>query len=157
MNKTAYKYDPKTFIYEGTEIVQESPLEPGVWLWPPNVTTDTPPVPDVDKTLVYINGQWRQVLTDSIPIQHSENPDDDREYMVASRFQAKAAMLNAGILTQVDAYFSNGLTTAVEKLAWADATNFYRLSPLVVSAGAALGLTDTQLDALFIAAMGITV
>ena len=109
-------------------------------------------ITDLSPYQQYID-DWRNV-----PEQFPQLPElDPRELMVVSRFQALAAMFNFGILPQVEAYFSNGSTSDIEKLAWKNAVEFYRLSPLVVNSGVALGLNDTQLDDLFAAAALITV
>lgn len=73
-----------------------------------------------------------------------------------SRFQAKAALLAAGMLSTVEAMMADPETPAVAKLAWAEALEFNRTSPTVLSMAAALQLTDAQLDELFIAASTIT-
>lgn len=41
------------------------------------------------------------------------------------------------------------------KLAWADAQTFSRTSDMIVSVASGLGLTDAQIDALFVAAAAI--
>ena len=64
-----------------------------------------------------------------------------------SRFQARAALLQAGKLEEANAAVSE--SDDLTKLAWADAQVFYRDSPAVNALGTALGL---DLDALFIAA-----
>ena len=66
-----------------------------------------------------------------------------------SRFQARAALLNAGLLDQVEAMMAAPETPTLARLAWADAQEFLRESPTVLSMGAALGLDSAQLDALF--------
>ena len=76
-----------------------------------------------------------------------------RSRMVCSRFQAKAALLQAGLLDQVEAAISN--SDATTKLAWAEAVEFRRTSPTIAKLGALLDLNDTQLDDLFTAAMAI--
>lgn len=157
-DKIVYAFDIDSRILLGATTIQESPLEPGVWLWPPNVTEVVPPPPVVGMDQIFINGDWMYSQTSELPPQDPELPETDpRHFMVVSRFQALAAMHNAGILDAVEAYFSNGSTSAVEKLAWKNAASFYRLSPLVQSAGAALSLTDEQLDDLFTAAAIITI
>jgi hypothetical protein len=74
----------------------------------------------------------------------------ERAGMVVSRFQAKAALLQAGLLDQVNA----ALTEAdpVAQLAWAEAVEFRRTSPTILGLAATIGLTDEQLDDLFRAA-----
>lgn len=72
-----------------------------------------------------------------------------------SRFQAKAALLNAGLLSQIEAIIADPATDAMTKLAWAEAIQFERNSPTVLGLASALGLTDQQLDELFTAAAQI--
>lgn len=78
-----------------------------------------------------------------------------RERLNVTRFQAKAALLNAGLLDQVQQYI-DGTTDPVIQLAWQEAS-FQRLSNLVNQIGTELGLTDQQLDDLFEQAKGIEV
>lgn len=72
-----------------------------------------------------------------------------------SRFQARAALYLAGLLDQVQALMDDPATSGLARLAWQDAQEFRRTSPTVVGMGLALGLTDVQLDQLFITAAGI--
>ena len=67
-----------------------------------------------------------------------------------SRFQARAALLQAGLLPQAEAAISNAGELA--QLAWADAQHFKRSSPLLTLMAIDLGLTADQLDDLFRAA-----
>jgi hypothetical protein len=75
---------------------------------------------------------------------------------IVSRFQAKAALLSAGLLDQVEAMMADPATPAVTKLAWAEAVEFNRQSPTVLAMASALSLTDQQLDDLFTAAAAIS-
>lgn len=68
-------------------------------------------------------------------------------------FQAKAALLNASLLDQVEAFM--GTAPAFAKLAWREAPQFERNSPTLVAMAAALGLTDAQLDDLFVYGAGV--
>lgn len=72
-----------------------------------------------------------------------------------SRFQARAALHLAGLLETVETMMALPETPALAKLAWADAQEFKRNSPTVLSLSASLGLTEAQLDALFTTAAGI--
>ena len=149
MDKTGYTFDPTTKVLTGTVGIQESPLEPGVWLMPPN-TTEVPPLPpQVDKSVAFVNGTW--VYTTTIPGTSlpQEPVEDVRQTMVVSRFQGRAALLNAGLLNEVEAYFNSTSATQLEKLAWEDVLQFERVSPLVLKMGQLLGQTDAQLDQLF--------
>jgi hypothetical protein len=76
---------------------------------------------------------------------------------IVSRFQARAALLAAGLLDDVDAIMADPATPALTRLAWAEAVEFRRASPTVSAMSEALGLTEAQVDDLFIAAAGIEV
>lgn len=117
---------------------------------------DGPSPPSDDMTCIFANGTW---IYEDPPVEPlSEEPEiDPRENMVVSSFQAKAALLAAGLLDEVESFFSSNDATAVQKLAWKETTNFYRLSQLVISTGYLLGLSDAQLDELFINAGQITI
>lgn len=65
-------------------------------------------------------------------------------------FQAKAALLNAGLLPQVQALLDAPETPEMYKLAWNEALMFERSSPIVAALAASLGLTEEQVDALFL-------
>ena len=65
-------------------------------------------------------------------------------------FQAKAASLQAGLLPAVEAALATA--SPIAQLAWSDATEFTRDSPTINALAAQLGLTDAQVDDLFIAA-----
>lgn len=82
--------------------------------------------------------------------------EQQREAMVVSRFQAKAALSNAGMLATVQALMDDPSTPEVYRLAWQDALEFRRLSPTLTAMNAVLGLTDEQIDDLFVAAASIT-
>lgn len=66
-----------------------------------------------------------------------------------SRFQARAALLQAGLLDDIETYMADPETDPFVKLAWQDAQVFKRNSPTVLSLQPLLGLTDEQLDDLF--------
>lgn len=79
-----------------------------------------------------------------------------RETAVVSRFQARAALYQAGLLAQVEALMAHPDTPELTRLAWTDAQEFKRLSPTVLAMSMALGLDDAALDALFASAALIT-
>lgn len=70
-----------------------------------------------------------------------------------SRFQARAALLIAGYLPTVEATIS--AADPLTQLAWADAQVFRRNSPTIAALAAAIGLTESQIDALFVQAAQI--
>lgn len=154
MDKIGYVFNPTTKVLEGTVGVQESPLEPGVWLLPPNVTVTPPPAIPAGKSVIWLNNAW--AISDATPDQLPQNPEtpvtDIRQTMIVSRFQGRAALFNAGLLNTVDTYFSSTVPMPLEKEAWNNVTQFERLSPLVIKMGQELKLTDAQLDQLFTSA-----
>lgn len=74
---------------------------------------------------------------------------------VVSRFQARAALYKANMLESAELAVSN--SDPLTKLAWADAQEFRRDSPILQSIAQALGLTSDDLDALFVSASEIVV
>ena len=77
----------------------------------------------------------------------------ERAGMVCSRFQAKAALHLAGLLPQVEAAIANA--DPLTQLAWAEAVEYSRHSPAILTLAGALELTDEQVDDLFRTAMQI--
>lgn len=80
-----------------------------------------------------------------------------RSEMVVSPFQAKAALLQAGLLTDVENYINNPDTDPLVKLAWNNATEFRRLSPIISVLGSTFNLSEIQLDKLFESAKSIEI
>lgn len=71
-----------------------------------------------------------------------------------TRFQARAALHLAGLLPQVEAAVAAS-NDMLAQLAWADALEFERASPTIAAIAAAIGLTEAQIDALFVTASQI--
>lgn len=65
-----------------------------------------------------------------------------------SRFQARAALHLAGLLTTVESAIANS-GNAIAQIAWADAVQFERNSPTIVALASTLNLTNAQIDDLF--------
>lgn len=76
---------------------------------------------------------------------------------VVSRAQGRAALHNAGLLTQVDAIASDPLTDPLTVIALNDAQTFDRNSPTLIALAGVLGLTETDLDNLFMTALEIVI
>ena len=66
-----------------------------------------------------------------------------------TRLQAKAALLQAGKLAQVEAVIA--ASDALTQLAWAEAAEFRRDSPTIAALASGV-LTEAELDDLFVAA-----
>lgn len=78
-------------------------------------------------------------------------PQPDPVPPVISRFQARAALMDAGLLAEAELAIADAGPLA--QLAWAEATEWHRNSPTIAAIGAELGLTDAQMDDLFRAAV----
>lgn len=72
-------------------------------------------------------------------------------------FQAKAALLQAGLLDRIETLMLSPDTQRIVMLAWDEALLFERGSPAVQAIGVAIGLDSEALDNLFIAASNITI
>lgn len=70
-----------------------------------------------------------------------------------TRFQARAALHIAGLLDQVEAAIAAG--DVIDQLAWADASEFRRNSPMLKRVASEIGLTPEQVDDLFFSAVDI--
>lgn len=70
-----------------------------------------------------------------------------------TRYQARAALLEAGLLGSVEAHFSMLPDTSLDRLAWQEAPTVNRDGEALQGAAAALGLTEEQVDALFVRAV----
>lgn len=98
----------------------------------------------------------QMVLKDPEPPEPDPDPDPEPQPpQVVSRFQALAALLQAGLLDAVQAWVDDTDTDPLHRLAFTTATEFHRDSPTLAAGAAALGWSDAQLDALFIAAASI--
>lgn len=92
-------------------------------------------------------------IADYVPPSGAEILAAERATMRCSRFQARAALHNAGFLGAVEAAVA--AADPFVQIAWQDATEFYRGSPTIAALQAAVGLTDEQIDDLFRAAAQI--
>lgn len=75
--------------------------------------------------------------------------------MTVSRFQALAALMQAGLLDEVKAWADAPGADPLQKLAFETAAEFTSTSPAVRAGAAALGWSDEKLLALFHAASRI--
>jgi hypothetical protein len=71
-------------------------------------------------------------------------------YLRVTARQARLALLNAGLLDQVETAVTQAGAEA--KIYWDYSTEIHRNSPFIASIGQSLGLTDTQIDDLFVQA-----
>lgn len=134
------------FIREG--FADESPLEPGVWLIPAGATSVEPPQIEEGQRLRW-DGEFWQIENPQGPI----DPEIKVPYSVTMR-QARLALHAAGLLTQVDAAI-NALEDPPRteaRIEWDFSSTVERNKPFVSMIGQALGLSDEEMDNLFIQA-----
>lgn len=73
-----------------------------------------------------------------------------------SPYQARIALLQAGLLSTVETLMSDPGTPAAAKIAWEYATVWERNSAFISTLGPSLNLTEGQIDDLFVAASQVT-
>lgn len=71
-------------------------------------------------------------------------------------YQARIALLNVNLLAPVEALMADPETDQAAKIAWEYATTIERHSAFIAALEPALGLTEEQVDALFIAAAAVS-
>lgn len=122
-------------------------------IYPENVYAETPSdAVDIPDNLYqdYLNGNISAfTVIGGEVVQFMAPTVDPRENMKVTTFQAHAAINRSGLYNAVTELMNDPATDFEVKLAWDKAQHFSRLSPAVLAMGAALGLTDQQLDDLF--------
>lgn len=73
-----------------------------------------------------------------------------------TRFQALAVLAAGGYLDTVRNYINTLDQNNIQRLAWENATDWERTSPTLNALAAMLGLTDTEVDDLFVAASQVS-
>jgi hypothetical protein len=101
----------------------------------------------------YVDGAFN-VLNQTLHDELTAQANKVQVPQTITRFQALAALHNAGLLTQVQAAVTAS-TDPMVSLAWNNAQAFNRNSSMLESLATALNITQTQLDNLFIAGAGI--
>lgn len=139
-----------------SSLADESQLEDGVFLIPANATQLEPPLSGDGKIAVFSGDGWELVLPYKEPTpEQTPPPPPSRVPLYVTRFQALAALLQAGLLGDIAAYMSLETTDSFTRLAWQEVQVFKRDSPLVSAIGSLFGLTQVQIDDLFIFASTI--
>lgn len=132
-------------------------LEPVTQALPPEYDPLTQDL--IELVPVKVNGVWTQQWQ-AIPVPVEEQNariDAKRAGMEVSAFQAHAALLQAGLLSTVEALIASPEADPLVVLAWNKATTFRRTSPAIIGLASALGWSDAQLDQLFEVAATIEV
>ena len=141
-------------VFVGIIIADESPMEPGVFLIPAGCIIEEPPSFEKGSLARWIEGSWQ---IEDVPevVPEPEPPVVEMPSLGVSRAQALMALYNAGLLTQVRDVVAAHPYEPVR--IWFDnATNWHRENPYVLALSMELGLSETQVDELFISARLLT-
>lgn len=166
-----YHYHAVLKTFEGETEADQSPLEPGVFLIPANATSTAPHAVTGKHVNVFENNEWviKQDNRGTYWSIGGEQHDitevgvlPDPTWLITqpaviptvlTMRQARLALHAAGLLTQVagaiDALAEPLKTQAA--IEWEFSTEVQRNRPLVQTIAAALSLSETQLDDLFLA------
>ena len=107
-------------------------------------------------THLFDNSSATFVLHETTPEEvPTQSKEEWRATTEVSRFQARVALYNFGLLEAVNKMMSDPATPFIAKEAWEAAGVFKRNSPTVAAMGAGLKLTEDQIDELFKAALEI--
>lgn len=102
-----------------------------------------------------INGECGEIVAYSPPVVDEQAVLASwRDRTEVSRFQAHAALYQAGYYEDIQSYMSTE-ADVIQKMAWETAQVFRRNSPTVTALLPLMGITDSQLDDLFKFAMTI--
>ena len=108
--------------------------------------------------LVSVDGGFAVVDPPAPEEPPAPEPEPDGPPTVVTRAQGKAALISAGLWAQVLAYvdaIEDPTQQALARVALDDTTEWRRDSPFLTTAAGALGLSDGDLDGLFVAAAAI--
>ncbi len=182
ITRTAYQCDEfDCFVCEVE--AERDPMNPGVYLWPGGARHKAPPSTGPHEAARWVGDDWvvvpdfrgvtgwgpdgEQFFIHEPGIVPPEGWTRERPSLPAagagdvpssvSRFQARAALMLEGLLDEVEAYIARPDVDPLAKLAWREATEFRRKSLTVVMLSSVLGLTEADLDRLFIKAASIVV
>jgi hypothetical protein len=151
------------YAFRQSDMCYSGPVEvpDGTSAIPPYHTFQAPPEQDGYHAVMQDGWVLVEGPTPPAPPPYVPSPEQilqqERERMVVSPFQGRMALINAGLMSQVEAMMADPSTPQETKVAWEYAIEWRRLSPLIETLGSALSLTAVQLDDLFKNAQQITV
>lgn len=143
--------------FVGLTAADESPLEPGVFLIPGGAVDAEPPVVPDGHRARWSNGWAFEAIPQPEPEPEPE-PLPPAVPQQVSRAQGKAVLIQMGLWQQVldfVAAIPDPTQRALAEVALHDTQHWQRNSPFLAQAAAALGMTDAQLDDLFVRAEGV--
>lgn len=128
----------------------------------PVIDTSAPEIDPLWQNVTLVNpvkqdNQWFQEwsVTTVSPEEHDTRVAEYRQTLNCTPLQGKIELENRGLLDAAEAEVA--AADKITRLAWANATIWYRTSPMIESLAAGLSLTPDDLDDLFVQAAKITV
>lgn len=139
------------YAYRQSDMCYTNPVEV------PDGTTAIPPfhdfTPPPEQDGYHAVMTWQGWTLIEGPTPPDPQPEIDlnnwRNMASCTPFQGRIALVNADLMSQVDAIMADPNTPQETKIAWEYAIEWRRMSPMIVSLGGALGLTAEQIDDLF--------
>ncbi|MBX9636153.1 MAG: hypothetical protein K2Q14_06990 [Gammaproteobacteria bacterium] len=110
-------------------------------------TVDDIPQQFIGGGWTYVDGAWE---SNSVGQDHIEQVRKSEVPVAVTRRQLRLALLQIGMLVTADEFVATQ-SNAVQ-VYWKDSQEFYRQHPLITGLSAEFGLTETQVDDIFIAA-----
>lgn len=161
-----------TYPYSTTQLIQANPTVSFPVPVPDSVAeqfntfpvqdTARPPFNPMTQNLSLVDpvrqdGVWFQQwsVTEATPEEQAERLATYRANLQCTPLQGKIELENQGLLDAAEAEVANA--DKITRLAWNNATIWYRTSPMIETLGAGLGLSADDLDNLFVQAAQITV
>jgi hypothetical protein len=135
----SYAYSPDT----GELIRTETPAA-----WMENTNQPPPPYDPATQGCFFRNGAWVIV---------NPTPETPTVPVAVTMRQARLALLHAGVLATVNAAVAAmpGTDGDAARITWEFSQDVRRDDPLLATLASTLGLTDTAVDALFVAAAAL--
>jgi hypothetical protein len=139
-----YAYRQSDMCYTGTVEVPD-----GTTAIPPFHDFTAPPEQDGFHAVMTWQG-WTLVEGPTPPDPQPEiDLQNWRFSTTCTPFQGRMALINANLMAQVEAIIADASTPQETKVAWEYAIEWRRMSPMIDSLAATLGLTAEQIDDLF--------
>lgn len=132
--------------------LRDNILQKGTQIWAPGYTLiedDYLAIPEENRP-TELNDDWVWQPDDDAARVYFNLPPIEAAPVrrEATRFQTRAALLQLGILDQVDAFIEQH-GDALTKLAWKEGNGFSPDSPVVRQMASAFGLTDDDVENIF--------
>lgn len=144
------------YAFRSSDMCYTGPVEvpDGTTAIPPYHTFQAPP--EMEGFHAVMSGGW--ILVEG-PVPPDPQPEIDlnnwRNSTACTPFQGRMALVNAGLMAQVEAIIADAATPQETKIAWEYAIEWRRMSPMIDSLASTIGLTAEQIDDLFQAALVI--